>query len=89
MPSEELRRLRWRCRRGMLELDLVLQDFLDHQYVALSTNERAAFQRLLSLSDTALISYLHGTEEADSEELKNIVNKLGDYPIGVCIHGDP
>jgi antitoxin CptB len=68
--------MRWRCRRGMLELDLVLQDFLDHQYAALSTNERAAFQRLLSLSDTALISYLHGTEEADSEELKNIVNKL-------------
>lgn len=60
----------------MLELDLVLQDFLDHQYAALSANERAAFQRLLSLSDTALISYLHGTEEAESEELKDIVNKL-------------
>lgn len=60
----------------MLELDLVLQDFLDHQYAALSPNERAAFQRLLSLSDTALISYLHGTEQADSEELNNIVNKL-------------
>lgn len=76
IPSEELRRLRWRCRRGMLELDLVLQDFLDHQYAGLSANERAAFQRLLSLTDTALISYLNGTEEAESEELKNIVNKL-------------
>lgn len=76
IPSEELRRLRWRCRRGMLELDLVLQDFLDRQYAMLSANERAAFQRLLSLPDTALISYVHGTEEADSEELKNIVNKL-------------
>ncbi len=60
----------------MLELDLVLQDFLDRQYAALPPNERAAFQRLLSLSDTALISYLHGTEEAESDELKNIVNKL-------------
>lgn len=60
----------------MLELDLVLQDFLDRQYAMLSANERAAFQRLLSLPDTALISYVHGTEEADSEELKNIVNKL-------------
>jgi succinate dehydrogenase flavin-adding protein (antitoxin of CptAB toxin-antitoxin module) len=60
----------------MLELDLVLQDFLDKQYAMLSVSERAAFQRLLSLPDTALISYLHGTEEADSEELKDIVNKL-------------
>lgn len=76
IPSEELRRLRWRCRRGMLELDLVLQDFLDREYAMLSAKERAAFQRLLSLPDTALISYLHGTEEADNEELKNIVNKL-------------
>jgi antitoxin CptB len=76
MPSEELRRLRWRCRRGMLELDLVLLDFLDRHYAQLSTGERVAFQRLLSLPDTALIAFLHGTQEADSEELKNIVNKL-------------
>ena len=75
-PSEELRRLRWRCRRGMLELDLVLRDFLDRHYPLLSTSERTAFQQLLLLPDSALISFLHGTEEADSEELKNIVNKL-------------
>ena len=74
--EEELRRLRWRCRRGMLELDLVLRDFLDQQYERLSRNERVAFERLLSLPDTALIAFIHGTEEADSEELKNIVNKL-------------
>ena len=60
----------------MLELDLVLQNFLDQRYSTLSISERTAFQRLLSLPDTALIAYLHGTEEADSEELKNIVNKL-------------
>ncbi len=60
----------------MLELDLVLQDFLDQRYAMLSTSERAAFQRLLSLPDAALIAYLHGTEEADGEALKNIVNKL-------------
>jgi succinate dehydrogenase flavin-adding protein (antitoxin of CptAB toxin-antitoxin module) len=60
----------------MLELDLVLQDFLDQEYERLSPNERAAFQRLLSLPDTALIAFIHGTEEADSEDLKNIVNKL-------------
>ena len=60
----------------MLELDLVLRDFLDQQYERLLPKERAAFQRLLSLPDTALIAFIHGTEEADSEELKNIVNKL-------------
>ena len=60
----------------MLELDLVLRDFLDQQYERLSRNERVAFERLLSLPDTALIAFIHGTEEADSEELKNIVNKL-------------
>ena len=60
----------------MLELDLVLRDFLDQRYERLSRNERVAFERLLSLPDTALIAFIHGTEEADSEELKNIVNKL-------------
>ena len=74
--SEELRRLRWRCRRGVLELDLILQDFLDKQYQALPTAEKHAFQRLLSLPDTILIAYFHGTQDPEDEDLRNVVKKL-------------
>ena len=74
--SEERRRLRWRCRRGMLELDTILQAFLDEQYGGLSPQEQRAFQRLLTLPDTLLIAYCQGTQEPDDIELTNIVRKL-------------
>ena len=50
--------LRWQCRRGMRELDELLLRYLDDGYESAGAAEKAAFQRLLSLSDAALMSYL-------------------------------
>jgi len=41
-------RLRWRCRRGLLELDVVLKNFLDQGYASLTPVEREAFDKLLA-----------------------------------------
>jgi antitoxin CptB len=60
----------------MLELDLILQAFLDQHYADLSPPEQRAFQRLLSLPDTLLIAYCHGSQEPDDIELTSIVKKL-------------
>ena len=40
-------RLKWQCRRGMRELDLLLEEFLEHRYQSLSQPDRDAFARLL------------------------------------------
>lgn len=55
---EKLQRLRWQCRRGMLELDLILQGFLDKNYLNLSPDDQDLFEQLLTYSDQALYSYL-------------------------------
>lgn len=47
-------RARWRCRRGMLELDIVLQRFMDQYYCQLDTEELIQFERLLLLADNDL-----------------------------------
>lgn len=47
-------RLRWRCRRGMLELDLELERFLQREAGALSAGELRAFECLLALDDAEL-----------------------------------
>jgi antitoxin CptB len=56
----ELDRMRWRCRRGLLELDLVLTRFLDTGLAALSSEEREAFKALLDLSDNDLWDLVAG-----------------------------
>lgn len=48
---KEFERARWRCRRGMLELDIILQRFMDQYYCRLSTKELMQFEKLLSLAD--------------------------------------
>jgi antitoxin CptB len=74
--ATEYARLRWRCRRGLLELDVVLQRFLDQEYQCLSPEEQAAFTDLLARPDDALLGYLNGVHEPPENELKAIVKKL-------------
>src|SRR5690606_24611895 len=50
----ELDRIRWRCRRGLLELDLVLNAFVCEELARLPAHELTAFARLLDASDNDL-----------------------------------
>lgn len=69
-------RLRWRCRRGLLELDMVLARFLDTRYATLDAAERRAFERLLAIPDAQLLAYLNGTAEPPGRPLRDLVRKL-------------
>lgn len=65
-------RLRWQCRRGMLELDLLLQEFLDHNFMQLDENEQGLFIKLLDTPDQELLELLMGREthrDACTDEL--------------------
>jgi antitoxin CptB len=69
-------RLRWRCRRGLLELDLILQKILDEAYPRLSGAERAAFERLLETPDNDLLAWLQGHDQPADTELAVLVGKI-------------
>jgi len=55
MTEEELRRLSWRCRRGLLELDIVLQRFSEKHLASLNVNELRVFDALLDLPDNEFL----------------------------------
>ena len=65
--------VRWRCHRGMLELDLILLPFLDQKYDQLSILEQKAFIRLLEFSDPELYTWLLTEERPDDKEISAIV----------------
>jgi antitoxin CptB len=62
LGPEELGRLRWRCRRGMKELDVLLTRYMDQRFCGASKGEQDAFRRLLESEDTALYGYCLGSE---------------------------
>ena len=59
-----LARLRWRCRRGMLENDIILARFLDARGTAISADEIIALDRLLDLPDNDLWDLMSGRVQA-------------------------
>ena len=74
--SEEWRRLRWYCRRGLLELDIILLRYLERDYAALDKSHRQAFSELLELSDHTLLAYLNKQELPDDPRLRNVIKGL-------------
>lgn len=69
----EDRRLRWHCRRGLLELDLVLNRFLDTRLAALTEEQRKDFVELLTLPDTELWAVVSGKDPCPDVRLEPIV----------------
>ncbi|QPK64307.1 succinate dehydrogenase assembly factor 2 [Methylomonas sp. LL1] len=76
----ELNKLRWRCRRGTLELDLMLIRYLDLCYRNADTREKQSFLALLELEDTELLRYLMGEVLPDNPLLAQQVSIIRALP---------
>lgn len=66
-------RVRWACRRGMLELDVLLQPFIEAHYENLSVEHKSAFIRLLECEDPELFAWFMGHEICPDQELADMV----------------
>ncbi len=76
MNATELNRLRWRCRRGMLENDLILARYLDAHGATMTGDDVAALDRLLDLADSELWDLVAGRAEPTDERLRPMVDAL-------------
>ncbi len=80
--ERELRRLRWRCRRGMRELDQLFERYLDHAWRQASDAERAVFLRLLEVEDDKLWHWFMGHDTPADAELAALVARIRSIPPG-------
>jgi antitoxin CptB len=75
-PGQELNRLRWRCRRGMRELDTLLMAYVDAHYQAAGPAGQAAFRLLLTLPDPEIVALLNGRERSEDPALARVVEQV-------------
>lgn len=79
--AQEQSRVRWRCRRGTRELDVLLERYMDWHYPRAGAKERSAFHALLDLQNPLLTDYLMGRLIPPDEETANVVARiLGAHP---------
>jgi antitoxin CptB len=76
MEAADFRRLQWRCRRGLLENDLVLREFLERHGPGLDGEGLRAFRALLEYSDNDLWDLVSGRSECDDPAMSAIVAQL-------------
>ena len=69
-------RLRWLCRRGMKELDVVLTRYLEHTYESAATSEQDQFRELLQMPDPDLYNLLLGRKTATDPEYAGFLQRL-------------
>lgn len=72
----ERERLRWRCRRGMLELDLLFQRFIAREFDRLTDHDLEVLSRVLDLPDNDLLEYCYGRRVPDDPDVKAFVHRI-------------
>jgi len=68
--------IQWRCRRGMLELDLLLRSYMNQNFDHLSEAERARFITLLDYPDQTLLEILMGRQIPADPKLEALVSDI-------------
>jgi antitoxin CptB len=73
---DTVNKLSWQCRRGTLELDIMLSHYLKAGYPGADEYEKAVFIHLLTLEDSELLPYLMGDKSPIAKDMADLVNKI-------------
>ena len=68
--------LRWRCRRGMKEVDVLLLNYLERHYATAPAEERRLFADLLEWQDPQLHAYVIGLETPTDPAVVQVIGKI-------------
>ena len=76
----DVAQLRWQCRRGIKELDVLLEDYLAQHYSSAPPAEQHAFAELLGLPDPVLLAYVMNRQQPEAEVKRRVVARLRRTP---------
>jgi antitoxin CptB len=76
IDERELSKLRWRCRRGLLENDLFIERFFDRYAQELTKRQAAALGQLMDLADNDLLDLLLARREPEGEINTNEIRQV-------------
>ncbi len=69
-------RLKWACRRGMLELDVLFMPFVETGFHELDDNQKEIFERLLTSDDPDLYAWFMGHQSCEDKEFADMITLI-------------
>ena len=76
LGERALSKLKWRCRRGLLENDLLIERFFDRHQASLTVGQAEALHRLMDLPDNDLLDLLLRRKEPQGEMNRSDVREI-------------
>ena len=76
MDEVLFKKLQWRCRRGMKELDVLMQGYLNQMYRDAPAEEQQAFHALVEMPDPELYHYFIGKRTMENPQLAELIEKI-------------
>ena len=90
LSTGELNKLKWRCRRGLLENDLFIARFFSKHEAALTVSQAQGLERLMELADPDLLDLLLARREPegdlDNSDVRNVLALMRNAPVSVERH---
>lgn len=74
--TEEERRLRWQCRRGLKELDVIFEPYMEEHYRDASISDQQVFRRILAEEDVDLLAWFMQYAEPDDAEYRQLITTI-------------
>ena len=87
LSAKDFKRLQWHSRRGMVELDVLLEPFTKQIFKTLSEEDQRGYRRLLDCEDPDLLNWFISDERPQDTELTKIVNAVLKYARGTGADG--
>ncbi len=88
-----LNKLRWRCRRGLLENDLFIERFFSHHEETITTRQAAGLLTLMDLADNDLLDLLLGRNEpqdkVDTPDVREVLALMRSAPVAARSQWSP
>lgn len=79
LNETELKRQIWHSRRGMLELDVLLEPFARHELANLTSDLQDVYVRLLAQQDPDLFAWFMGHDKSGDKDLAAMVKRIQAY----------
>ncbi|GIU22684.1 hypothetical protein TUM4433_03990 [Shewanella schlegeliana] len=76
----KISRVKWACRRGMLELDVLFQPFVEAHYESMSLEDKTVFVKLLECEDPELFAWFMGHEVCPNPAFAEMIIKVRGRP---------
>ena len=93
LDERSLSKLKWRCRRGLLENDLLIERFFRHHEETITTRQAEGLNALMDLADNDLLDLLLGRRQpqggVDTPEVREVLAQMRAAPAGAGLARPP